>query len=221
MELVILVPVLRRPHRVEPLLASIEESTPEPYRVLFITSPGDECEQSAISAAGADYLVMDRVYPQGDYARKINYGYQQTTEPLIFVGADDLKFHKNWFGEAEKFLEPHIGVIGTNDLGNKRVMAGHHATHFLVTRKYADEQGTIDERGKILHEGYPHEYVDDEFVQTAKKRDAWAFSKHSIVEHLHPNWGKAEMDPLYAAQRQRMYAGRNVFLRRRRLWMSL
>ena len=86
-----------------------------------------------------------------------------------------------------------------------------------MAREYVD-RGTIDEPGKLLHEGYPHEYVDDEFVQTAKKRGAWAFAEASIVEHLHPSWGKAPRDKLYDAQRQRMNAGRVVLNRRRHLW---
>ena len=36
------------------------------------------------------------------------------------------------------------GVVGTNDLSSKRVMAGTHATHALITREYA-ELGTIDD----------------------------------------------------------------------------
>jgi hypothetical protein len=46
-------------------------------------------------------------------------------------------------------------------------MAGRHSTHSLVTRDYVERFGTIDEAGVVLHEGYPHEFVDDEFVQTA------------------------------------------------------
>jgi len=88
----------------------------------------------------------------------------------------------------------------------------------MIRRRYADDLGTIDEPGKILHEGYPHEYVDDELVETAKARDAWTFAAGSVVEHLHPSWGKAPRDALYNAQRRRMEDGRRVYLRRRKLW---
>jgi hypothetical protein len=70
----------------------------------------------------------------------------------------------------------------------------------------------------VLFEGYPHEYVDDEFVGTARKRGAWAFAADSHVEHLHPSWGKAPMDPMYAAQRKRMTAGAMIYRSRRPLW---
>lgn len=109
-------------------------------------------------------------------------------------------------------------MVGTNDLGNPRVLRGVHATHSLVTRRYVDQHGTIDEPGKVLHEGYWHEFCDDEFVETSWKRKAWAFAADSVVEHLHPAWGKAPMDDLYAQEPRRMRQGRRLFLHRRRLW---
>ena len=215
----IIAPVLRRPHRVLPLLESIEEHTPKPYRVVFACTTGDDAELDAVRSAGADHLEVGPWRPLGDYARKINAGVAATTEELIFLAADDLAFHPRWLEEAVAKLDAGIGVVGTNDLGNPRVMRGEHATHSLITRAYA-ELGTIDEPDKVLHEGYPHEFVDDEFVATARHRNAFAFAEASIVEHLHPHWGKAATDPLYDAFASRLKRGRRVFERRRRLWTS-
>lgn len=215
--LAVLIPVLRRPHRVSSVLSSALAATPS-ARVLFVASPGDDAEQDAVRAAGADLLVIPQSPGPGDFARKINAGYRHTSEPLLFVGADDLDFHPGWFEAARRQLRSGVGVVGTNDLGNARVMRGEHATHFLVTRAYIDAHGTIDEPDKVLHEGYPHEFVDDEMVATAKHRGAWAFAHDSVVEHLHPLWGKAPTDELYDAHDQRMKAGRRVYQRRCRLW---
>ena len=209
----VLVPVLRRPHRVAPLLDSLDGQ-----RTLFICSPDDIEEQAAVKAAGADMIVIDRPPQPGDYARKIQAGYEATDEPLVFLGADDLCFHSGWLDAARAKLTEGVGVVGTNDLGSKRVMAGNHATHSLVTRDYVERHGTIDQPGQVLHEGYPHEFVDDEFVQTAMFRDAWAFAVDSHVEHLHPNWNKAPTDPLYDQQRRRMDRGRRLYKRRQHLW---
>lgn len=212
----VLIPVLRRPHRVTPLLESIEQNTPSPHRTLFICSPDDHEQQRAIRHAGGEYLVAGQWMP-GDYARKINLGVRSTTEPLLFTAADDLEFHPNWLEHAVACLADAVGVVGTNDLGNERVMRGVHSTHSLLTREYA-ELGTIDEPDKILHEGYPHEFVDDEFIGTAIHRGAFAFAADSIVEHLHPLWGKAPTDELYDQHARRMRAGRRVFERRRFMW---
>jgi hypothetical protein len=212
---VVLVPMLGRPHRVEPLLESLAATSDA--RPLFIVSPNDRKVHAAIDAAGAERITVPGPHP-GDYARKINAGYAHTTDDLLFLGADDLLFHPGWLTAAEKHLADGIGVVGTNDLGSPRVIAGEHATHSLVTRDYCDRRGTIDTPGRVLHEEYPHEFVDDEFVQTAKHRGAWAFAADSHVEHLHPNWGKAPMDPMYAQQRRRMVAGRRIYRRREPLW---
>lgn len=215
----VLVPMLGRPHRVAPLLESIDRATPESYRVLFVCTPGDMAVTEAIDSAGAERIEVP-LEPRGDYARKINAGYRHAAEALLFLGADDLRFHPHWLERAVARLQnPAIGVVGTNDLSNRRVLAGKHATHSLVTRAYVDRFGTIDEPGKVLHEGYPHEYVDDEFIGTARRRRAFVFAADSIVEHLHPMVGKAPMDALYAQQAERMRLGQPLFKRRRRLWM--
>lgn len=215
MNVAILVPMLHRAHRVAPLLESIGATAPG-ARVVFVCSPGDDVVLAAV--ADHEHVIVDGPFP-GDYARKINAGYRHTTEPLLLTAADDLLFHQGWLEAAEAQLVDGVGVVGTNDMGHKRVMRGEHSTHSVVTRDYVDRFGTIDERGVVLHEGYPHEFVDDEFVQTAMARNAWAFAADSRVEHLHPSWGKAPTDELYDQQAARMRQGRKVFERRRRLWM--
>jgi hypothetical protein len=213
-DLVILVPMLGRAHRVEPLLESIHETTPT-ARVLFLVSPEDYDVHDAINHAGKERLTVP--WRPGDYARKVNEGYRATTEPLIFTGACDLRFHPGWFEACLAKLDDHIGVVGTQDLCNRRTRTRRHSTHSLVTRWYAD-LGTIDQPRTIYHEGYPHEWVDDELCETAKRRGAYAHAMDAIVEHLHPMNGGAPVDELYAAQGERITAGRPLFEERRRLW---
>jgi hypothetical protein len=212
MSVAILVPVLRRPHRVKPLLDSIAAATPTPYRVLFLCDPNDAAELRAVRATDADFLDCG-----GKYSAKINLGVRLTQEPLIFLGADDLEFHPGWLEAAAGRLTDTIGVVGTNDLGNRRVIAGEHATHSLVARWYA-ELGTIDRSDWLLHEGYDHNFVDNEFVETAKSRHAWAFARDSIVEHLHPLWGKGEPDEIYDKGMAHFRADRRHFVHRVPLW---
>lgn len=214
-DLVILLPMLGRPQHVAPLLATIDEATPK-AATLFLCSPHDWTVIDEIRQMGRMYAEVP-FYPVGDYARKINYGVRVTTQPLIFLGASDIAFHPGWFEHAIEHLLPGVGVVGTNDLGNDRVIAGTHSTHSLVTREYV-AHGTIDARGRLLHEGYPHEYVDDEFIETAKFRQAFEMALDSVVEHLHPNWGKGQTDPLYEQQQRRMAHGHRLYMHRRRLW---
>lgn len=216
-DVVVLVPMLGRAHRVRPLLESLHASTGD-ARALFICHAGDTAVLAAVKEADADLMLVPRA-PIGDYARKINFGYRTTAEPLIFLGASDIHFHPGWLDACRAALGPGVGVVGTNDMGSPRVMAGQHSTHSLVTRDYADQFGTIDGPGQILCEAYPHEYSDDELVGTAMHRGAWAFAPTARVEHLHPNWHPdIPVDEAYRGQGRRMVIGRRIFNRRRLRW---
>lgn len=225
-QVAIVVPVLRRPHRVKPLLENIAATTPEgSYWVRFMVSPGDASGYDVIEVAKMRlpviWTVLDADYEgQGDYAKKINLGYLLSEEPLIFTGADDLRFHPGWLDVAMAYLAPGIGVVGTNDLGNPKVMRGEHSTHSLVTRDYADRGGSPDQDHMIYHEGYPHLFCDTELIEVARARGAFAFAEDSRVEHIHPAWGKAETDELYAEHSgaRALRETRKMFERRRRLW---
>lgn len=215
-DLAILVPMLGRAHTIAPLFDSITATTPD-AAVVWLCTTGDREVIATATATGAAVLTM-APRTRGDYAAKINHGYRSTQSPLLFTGACDLRFHPGWFDAAAAELTDGIGVVGTNDLGNRRVTSGRHATHSLVTRAYADDHGTIDHPGAILHEGYVHEFVDDELVGTAQHRGAFAMALDAHVEHLHPDWGKADYDAMYRAQKSRLRDSRALYMKRRRLW---
>lgn len=220
----ILVPVLGRPQNVAPLLESIAENTPEPWRVVFILDDDDDDEAAAVSCAQRrlqrdPWPILAVTVPAGTcYAAKINEGARATDEPCLFQGADDLRFHPGWLTRAQARLNGRVHVVGTNDLYNPRVIHGKHSTHSLVTREYVNTWGTIDEPGLVMHPGYPHAYCDDEFVQTARSRRAFAMARDAVVEHLHPFAGKAMTDATYLKGRGLDNAGRAVYESRRSLW---
>lgn len=218
----VLVPVLARPARVRPLVDSLERASRfVECRPVFIASPDDEAELKALNKERVDYITLDAPAERGDYARKINAGFAACDEEFVFLAADDLTFHPGW---AERALAAHMEtgacVVGTNDLGNSRVTAGRHSTHTLVHRDYG-ECGTVEQTGVLLHEGYWHNYVDDEFVETAKARGTFHHATDSLVEHLHPNWGKAPDDPTYRRGQERFPEDRQLFVSRRPLWSRL
>lgn len=215
----IVIPVLGRPERVAPLLESLRGSQRDAeLRPLFIATEGDRREIAALEAAeGAPFEVLLGPRRPGDYARKINMGVAVTTEHWIFTAADDLCFCPGWADEAIRVARARRKrVVGTNDMGNRRTITGQHSTHTLVHRSYV-ELGTVDEPGKLLHEGYDHNFVDDEFIQTATLRREYVAAKHSHVEHLHPAWGKGEGDRTYTLGMERFEQDRAHFRARQRL----
>lgn len=217
----ILVPVLGRPHRAAPLVESIEAATPEPHLTLFIADADDDDEIAAVRQVRAQWPETVRLITVKSgmcYAAKINAGIDATDEPVLFQAADDLAFHPAWLERAQARLSARVHVVGTNDLYNPRVVHGKHSTHSLFTREYVEKHGTIDEPGKFMHPGYGHAYSDDEAIQTARHRRAFATARDSIVEHLHPFAGKADDDWVYLKGRSLDDAGKAVYEARKSLW---
>jgi hypothetical protein len=193
-DVAVIVPVLDRPQNAEPFMRSLRASTglAEAYAVC---EESDEPSQEAWRSAGASLIVTTA----HTFAEKVNAGFDNTDEPWLFLVGDDVRFHAGWLDHAQQVaVNTGAKVIGTNDLGNVRVMNGEHATHMLVARDYVTEQGASwDGPGIVCHEGYQHWFVDDELVTVAKQRNTFAPALASIVEHLHPAWGKADTDTTY------------------------
>lgn len=216
----VLIPVLDRPERAATVADSVVESD-QRARPVFLCSPGDDAEIAAVDATGHASVVVPWPVGRGDWARKNNLGIRLVEDEWVLLGADDLRFHPGWFDAClDVAYRTDACVVGTNDMGNSRVVAGNHSTHPLVHRDYLG-CGTIDEDGKILHEGYWHNYVDDEFVQTAQARGTFAPARFAYVEHLHPNWGKGRDDATYRRGLERFDDDRRLYEQRKRLWEPL
>lgn len=208
----VLVPVLGRPQNVAPLLESFAQSTPEAHRVLFLCDPGDTAEQDAIAAVGGWMLS-----PGGSYAAKINVGVRVTDEPLLLLAADDIRPHPGWLDAARAaMLRTGAQVVGLEDLIPRPHRPGH-ATHFLMTREYA-ELPCIDGSPGPLFEGYAHWRTDDELIATATARGCYVYVEDAIVEHLHPMVQKAPDDHVYERGRANARLDGKRFKRREHLW---
>lgn len=194
----IIIPVLRRPHRAAPFMDSLRASCDRRDATPIAVADADDTETvRAWSAAGVPVLILPE--PPGTFARKANYGYRMRSAAwTLFVG-DDVEFHAGWLDAAMEVAEATSAqVIGTNDLGSQRVRAGEHATHLLISRDYVDTVGASwDGPGVVFSEAYLHQYCDNEAVDAARARGTWAFAADSVVEHLHPAFGKGESDPVY------------------------
>ena len=208
-EVAVIVPVLRRPENAAPFMRSLRASTGL-ANVYAVCSDADDAE--AWRAVGATVIETDRV----SFAMKVNDAYPHTHEPWVFLVGDDVRFHAGWLDHAQMVArDSGAKLVGTNDLGNERVMSGDHATHMLISRDYIDEQGASwDGPGVICHEGYRHWFVDDELVTVAKQRNVWAPALGSIVEHLHPAWGKADTDDTYIRGQRYAERDQRTFMKR-------
>ncbi len=190
----VVVPVLGRPERAEPFMRSLVASTGL-CTVFAVCS--DDSDAVAWEKAGATTIFTTRTtFPckANDAAAKIG-----TSFPWIFLTGDDVHFHAGWLDHAQQTA--HVNgakLIATNDWLNQRVLEGTHATHPLISTAYIAEEGASwSGPGKICNEDYKHWFVDDEWTLVAMQRGVFASSLGSVVEHIHPLAGKADMDSTY------------------------
>lgn len=224
-EILIVVPVLARPQNARPLVESIEATANSDWRLVFVCSPNDDEERLAVGEVLRDFgrawaTDVDTEPGAGDYARKIQAGFESGREEIILLAADDLRFHPGWDTAALAIFEEFdVGVVGTNDLGNRQTIVGQHSTHPFVARSYIDEMGGfVGGEGQVYFDGYDHQYVDVELVETAKSRGCYAHASGSVIEHLHPLWRKGETDSTYRRGSSGGAKDRALYERRRRLW---
>ena len=215
-EVAILVPVLGRPEHAKVFMDSLKANTPKGVCETFAMV---ECETDAAAwiDAGAVVIWADR----HTFAAKVNEGYRITEEPWLFLVGSDVAFRPWWYQTAKKVMDKGFLVVGTNDLGTARVQSGDHATHMFIKRSYVDEFGASwDGPGVVCHE-YHHWFVDDEIVLKAKLAGVFKAATGSIVEHLHPYFGRGEMDDVYRLGESNAKADQREFMERVKKYTDL
>lgn len=215
-----IVPVLERPQNAAPLVASLRASRAD-ADLFFVCSGSDRSQIEACYDTGQPVILVFADPGPGDYAAKIQRGYEATEEPLVLLAADDLRFQPGWLEAVEKIADQYdVGVIGTNDNANPTVKAGRHSTHPVVRRCYIDRYGgSVGQPGQVYHEGYDHQYVDNELVATAMARGCYAHAHDARVDHHHPLYDRSVVrDQTYAKGQAKGAEDRRLFESRRHLW---
>jgi hypothetical protein len=207
-EVAIIVPVAQRDNAETFLTSLVASLTPRQRDWVAVYVMADDGDILTVEAWAREtvpdlaVMIDEHRYlrEMGSFAEKVNRGHQISVEPWLFLVGDDVKFHPGWLDQAMEVARlSGAAVVGTNDLGNPAVLAGTHATHMLIRRAYVNDTGASwDGPGVVCHEGYRHWYVDNEIIEAAKARGEWAPCLAAHVEHLHPYFGKGEMDPVYA-----------------------
>jgi glycosyltransferase involved in cell wall biosynthesis len=210
----VIVPTLNRAHKVQGIIDNLKNTAQEaiPY---FVVEQHDVDTLRAIGLAGGNYIINKRA---PSYAGAVNTALEQTTEPYLFVSADDFFYHPGWLEPLLLQSKTH-GLCASNDLHNQDVQAGELATCFLITREYA-QVACIDEPGVMLHEGYTHNFVDAEVSETAIMRGQFCYCPESKVEHQHYLWGLAVKDATYDKTLVHHAQDEALFLERRKLWQK-
>ena len=218
----ILVPVLGRPARAQPLVDSIRSSSAAEHEIVFLCSPADGEQYHACHMTGEHTMLCAWKAGRGDYAKKINRGFRETSNEFILMAADDLRFHPGWDTALLRVAEATgAAVTGSDDLGNPQVSRKQaFSTHPLIRRSYIEKEGGTGEGkpGVVLHEGYDHNFVDRELWDVAASRGKTAFAFAAKIEHLHPHWRKGAMDPVYEKGLKHFHDDQRLYWSRHELW---
>lgn len=190
----VLVPVLGRPDAVKKTIdAFLASGSERDASLLFIASDTDGPEIDALEKADARYVPTSK----RSWACKINVGLLASVEPWLLCAADDVTLLPRWTTRVRTLLEDGC-VFGSYDGFNPRTASGDLATHPLVSRSYAEKHGTIEKKNVIAHEGYHHNYVDEEITLTARARGLLRFSPEPLLLHNHWGLDPGRMDETYA-----------------------
>lgn len=206
----IIVPVVGRPWAAAPFMASLGF---EPrVRVVAVTESADEASARAWLEQGATVLIGEA----RTFAEKVNAAYAAGSSEWLLLVGDDVRFTPGWLEAALAAADDTGHVIGTNEPHSRRVRSGLHSCHPMIRRSYVDQVGASwDGPGVVCHEGYGHQFVDDEIVVAAKRREAWRFADDAVLEHLHPVHGMGVEDDTYRRGRRTAIADRRLFMERR------
>ena len=220
----VLVPVLNRPQNAKPLVDSIRENTTVEHEIIFLVSPGDTEERAAVVACEVPWIEMEFPAGGGDYAKKINEGFNCSGGEFVFTAADDVTFTPGWDVEILKVAErTGAGMVGSNDDANPLVKRGRHSTHSLFSRAYIDSVGGtfFDGPGVVYHEGYDHQWIDTEAVKAAMDRGQWAFAMNSVVAHHHPIYDRTvAYDDTYRKALGDASADKRLYTERLKKWSA-
>jgi hypothetical protein len=173
----ILIPSLNRPQRLQATIEAIHANTSEPHTIMFCVS--DPESRDILDAAGEWYLDDSDVEDRR-YVTRMNklVRYLDGAE-TIFYGSDDVIHHPGWLTNALKVMETGPDVVVVNDLHNAR------GTQALMRRSYLSN-AVFDAPGDAFHDGYLHNFADNEQHFTAYMHRTYERAMDSVVEHLHP-----------------------------------
>jgi glycosyltransferase involved in cell wall biosynthesis len=214
-ELAILIPTRRRAHLLEPLVANVHQATKTSHRIYFIAQESDEETFEVLERLTSPDVIAVFTGDLNSCAKSTNAGYRASTEPFVFTGNDDVIFHDNWDLAALSKMNSVTHVVGTND-GHGRM-----SSFALVRRAFIEEHSGVYDRPNTLFHEYLHNYPDTELAEYAKHRGVWDEAPEAVVEHMHPDFGKA--DPLhanYVQSRETVAEDYRTYLNRKKAWQG-
>jgi glycosyltransferase involved in cell wall biosynthesis len=210
----ILIPTYKRPHRIKEVIDNIRSVTNmDLAEIVFIVEEDDYEVVNECKKYEEKIIFNKRIK---SYAGAMNTAVRELDNEFFFAASDDFLFHKNWLEPLLTYSVAY-SVVGANDLGNPMVAAGQLAVSYLIKKSYLS-RAVLDSPGDMVFEGYLHNFTDTEMTQTAIFQNEYGYCPESIVEHMHPDFGKSERDETYNKQNGTWEHDSNLYAQRSVMW---
>jgi glycosyltransferase involved in cell wall biosynthesis len=208
----ILTPTYGRPHKIQSYIDNIRSVTNmDLAEIVFIVEDDDLEVKKLCQESGEKTFINTRARSFGG---AMNTAVRLLDNQYFFGSSDDFFFHPNWLEPLLELTEKY-GFIKCNDLGR----TDNLATCYLINRSYLT-RCVPDSPEDIVCEKYLHNFTDTELTAVAIANGEYYYCQESIVEHMHPVWGKAEYDATYGLQNGTWQYDENIFYERSSFWMD-
>lgn len=208
----IVVPVLGRPQNAAPFMASLRASITcgdRPDVIVVVNYQTDVETEDAWIAAGAS--VLHCAVEPGSFGQKANLAAGFIDNGWMFLCGDDVAFHPGWLEAALTDVPDEVCVIGVSEIPDDAVLdrgrigpayeatlrSAEHTNHMFFRMSYIREKGASWDGPGTVAGPYRHWFTNNEMSTKARQDGVWLARPESVVEHLHPYFGKGEMDATY------------------------
>lgn len=185
----IIVPSRGRPDNIKALIESMRKTIT--VDELWVVCDTDDPELPGYEALGIEnLLIFDRT--QKGMARPLNLAVRyilknHTIEHFAFLGDDHRPRTIYWDQDFRNVLDQGIGIVYGNDLFQEENLPTAVGMHGTIVR----------ELNGMVPEGLLHLYLDNFWKQIGQDIGAFTYLPETIIEHMHPLAGKAEVDQGY------------------------
>ena len=196
----VLCPSRGRPARLESMAESLFRTAASPERVeLVLRLDEDDPDLPGYGRvlAGDERGRITRIFgPRRSIPEALNAIAPSLEHDVIGTAADDVLFRTAaWDCEVERALGDGGRAAIAVPMDGREERRGLRCTHFFATRAW------VRTVGHLLHPDYEHFWADTNIADIAARADRLVWMREVLVEHLHPNAGKAPRDATYADKR--------------------
>ena len=185
----IIVPSRGRPQSIKDLIYSLKQT--KTTADLWVVCDEDDQELAGYQALGLEnLLIFDRT--QKGMARPLNLAVRSILAShqyshFAFLGDDHRPRTMYWDLDFTKVLDQGIGMVYGNDLFQGENLPTAIGMHGTIVR----------ELNGMVPEGFFHLYLDNFWKQIGLDIGALTYLPETIIEHMHPLAGKAQVDQGY------------------------